>query len=352
MPSKSALITGITGQDGYYLAELLLGKGYEVHGVSRSAHSGHPGLAPLVEQAGLAGVGFHLHAIDLSHPATLAEMLSRIRPDEVYNLAAQSRVNVSFEAPEATFEANALGVLRLLESIRRDKLNTRLFQAGSAELFGHPAESMQRETTPFRPLSPYASAKLYAHWIVRNYRESFSMHAGNGILFNHESPLRPDSFVTRKITATLARIRAGSRETLLLGVLDVRRDWGYAKDFVEAMWLMLQQPEADDYVIATGESHSVREFVEAAAELAGFRLAWEGAGVEETGRDLRTGRILVAIDPRFFRPSDSEGTCGDPGKAERRLGWSPKVRFAQLVELMMSADLALNPSDPGALTGG
>jgi len=340
MTTKSALITGITGQDGYYLAELLLEKGYDLHGISRRAHPGHPGLAPLVERAERYGRAMHLYAADLSHPATLADLIVHIRPDEVYNLAAQSQVNVSFEAPEATFEANALGVLRLLDAIHREKLPTRLFQAGSAELFGNPSERPQRETTPFRPLSPYASAKLYAHCIVRNYRESFGMHAGSGILFNHESSLRPENFVTRKITATLARMHAGSPETLRLGLLDVRRDWGYAKDYVEAMWLMLQQPEADDYVIATGESHSVREFVEVASEIAGFRLAWEGSGVDEIGRDFQTGKILVAIDPRFYRPADSEGTCGDPGKAARRLGWVPKVRFKQLVELMVRADLA------------
>ncbi|MBW8886622.1 MAG: GDP-mannose 4,6-dehydratase [Fibrobacteres bacterium] len=340
MSSKSALITGITGQDGYYLTELLLEKGYDVHGISRSAHPGHPGMAPLVEKASRAGRSLHLYPGDLSQPGTLSDLLIRIDPDEVYNLAAQSRVNISFEAPEATFEANALGVLRLLETIRREKLRARLFQASSAELFGDPAERPQRESTPFRPLSPYASAKLYAHWIVRNYRESFGMHAGNGILFNHESPLRPETFVTRKITAALARMRAGSPEILRLGLLDVRRDWGFAKDYVEAMWLMLQRPEADDYIVATGESHSVREFVELAAEQGGFRILWEGTEVEEIGRDLHTGKILVAIDPRFFRPADSEGTCGDPGKAARQLGWSPKILFGQLVELMMRADLA------------
>lgn len=340
MPLKSALITGITGQDGYYLSELLLEKGYDVHGISRHAHPRHPALAPLVERAARLGRIFLLHAADLSQPATFTDLVARIRPEEIYNLAAQTQVSISFAAPEATFDANAMGALRLLETIRQEKLPARLFQAGSAELFGDPAERPQRESTPFRPRSPYASAKLYAHWIVRSYRESHGIHAGNGILFNHESPLRPENFVTRKITATLARIRAGSGETLRLGHLDVRRDWGYARDYVDAMWRMLQQSEADDYVIATGESHTVREFVALAAEIAGFRLEWEGTGVEEKGRDARTGKILVAIDPLFYRPQESEGARGDAAKAELKLGWTPKVRFEQLVELMVRADLA------------
>jgi GDPmannose 4,6-dehydratase len=343
MSAKTAMITGITGQDGRYLAKLLLDRGYDVHGVSRSTCSDHPALAPLRDQAARSGRIFETHAADLGRPEGMHGLVARLGPDEIYNLAAQTQVNLSFQAPETTFEANALGALRILDAIRAAKLPTRLFQAGSAELFGASPESSQSESTPFRPKSPYATAKLFAHWIVRNYRESYGMHAGNGILFNHESPLRTESFVTRKITATLARIRAGRPETLRLGHLDVRRDWGYAEEYVEAMWLMLQRPEADDYVLATGETHSVREFVELAAELAGFRLAWEGAGVEETGRDAKSGKTLVAIDPAFYRPLDRESARGDAGKAARELGWVPRVRFPELVELMMRADLEAAP---------
>jgi GDPmannose 4,6-dehydratase len=339
MRVKSALITGITGQDGYYLADLLLDQGYDVHGVSRFDSPDRAVAASLVEKAARSGRILMAHRADLGRPGDMHRLIAEIRPAEVYNLAGQSQVNLSFHAPEATFEANGLGVLRLLEAIREAGLPTRLFQAGSAELFGDPAEQPQTESTPFRPLSPYATAKLFAHWIVRSYRESYGMHAGNGILFNHESPLRTESFVTRKITATLARIRAGSPETLRLGHLDARRDWGYAKDYVEAMWRMLQRPEAGDYVLATGETHSVRDFVELAAGLAGFRLAWEGAGVDEIGRDAGTGKTLVAIDPAFYRPICRESPRGDAGKAARDLGWAPKVRFEQLVELMIRADL-------------
>ncbi len=336
---KSALITGITGQDGCYLADLLLANGYDVHGVSRKAFSDHPALESIREKAARSGPCLRAHAADLSRPEDMHRLIALIRPDEVYNLAGQTQVNLSFQAPESTFEANGLGALRILEAIRNAKLQTRVFQAGSAELFGHPTESPQTENTPFRPMSPYATAKLFAHWIVRNYRDNYGLHASNGILFNHESPSRPETFVTRKITAALARIRSGRDEVIRLGHLDVRRDWGYAKDYVEAMWLMLQQPRGDDYVLATGETHSVREFVELAANLAGFRLAWEGVGVEEVGRDSRTGKVLVAIDPAFYRPIERESACGDASKAGRELGWTPKVRFAQLVELMVRADI-------------
>jgi GDPmannose 4,6-dehydratase len=343
MGAKSALITGITGQDGYYLADLLLSRGYDVHGISRGALPDHPGLTALRLRAAQAGRRIGLHAADLCRPESIEKVLAAVRPDEVYNLAAQTQVSVSFEAPEATFEANALGPLRLLEVIRRFGLESRLFQAASAELFGKPLEWPQTESTPMRPLSPYASAKLYAFWIVKNYRESYGMHASNGILFNHESPMRPEHFVTRKITATLARMRAGEPGNLRLGHLDVRRDWGYAKDYVEAMWLMLQQPSADDFVLSTGESHTVREFVQTAAGIAGFRLEWEGEGAGEVGRDAATGKVLVEIDPRFYRPVESEGARGDAGKARRALGWEPKVRFAQLVDLMMRADMDRHP---------
>jgi GDPmannose 4,6-dehydratase len=335
-----ALITGVNGQDGSYLAELLLEKGYAVHGMVRRTSAFSRGrIEETRDRARTRGQIFELHYGNMSDPSSLYRVISQSRPDEIYNLASQSHVAVSFEEPEHSTEINATAVLRLLECIRHTGLQTRFYQASTSEMYGHVAEVPQTEETPFRPLSPYAVSKLYAYWIVRSYRESYGMHASNGILYNHESPRRGESFVTRKITYSLARIKAGLQPTLQLGNLDARRDWGYAKDYVDAMWRILQQPQPDDYVIATGETHSVREFVEHAARVAGFDLAWEGQGVDERGIDRRTGQAVVLIDPRFYRPVDVDRVQGDARKARERLGWQPSVHFHELVELMMRADL-------------
>jgi GDPmannose 4,6-dehydratase len=262
-----------------------------------------------------------------------------LRPDEIYNLAAQSHVQVSFDAPEFTADVDATGVLRLMEAVRSNKLQSRIYQASTSELYGKVQEVPQKETTPFYPRSPYGVAKLYAFWIVKNYRESYGMHGSNGILFNHESPRRGENFVTRKVTLSLAKIKAGQQQTVRMGNLDARRDWGYAKDYVEMMWLMLQQPEPDDYVAATGEMHTIREFIEKAAPYAGYEIAWEGEGVKEVGRDRKSGKVLIEVDPKFFRPAEVEQLLGDPSKAMAKLGWKPKVKFEELVEIMMKADL-------------
>jgi GDPmannose 4,6-dehydratase len=291
------------------------------------------------ESAARSGKVFALHYGDMADASSLSRIVSSVRPTEVYNLAAQSHVAVSFEMPEYTCDVNANGVLRLLEALRSAGLEFRFYQASTSELYGKVEETPQNEHTPFHPRSPYAVSKLYGYWIVRNYREAYGLHASNGILFNHESPRRGENFVTRKITASLARIRAGSAERLLLGNLEARRDWGFAGDYVEIMWLMLQQDEPDDYVVATGETHSVREFAEHAARVAGFELAWEGQGAAERGLDRRTGRVLIEIDPRFYRPAEVDFLLGDARKAARKLGWKPKLRFESLVELMMRADL-------------
>jgi len=340
--AKSALITGINGQDGSYLAELLLGKGYEVHGVVRrtSQFNRH-----FIEQTRVEAVKrgrvFDLHYGDMADSSSLHRIISICRPDEVYNLAAQSHVRVSFDEPEYAADVDGTGVLRLLEAMRQTGVKARFYQASTSELYGKAEEVPQNERTPFHPRSPYAVAKLYGYWITKNYRESYGVHASNGILFNHESPRRGENFVTRKITYSLARTRAGLQTALRLGNLNAKRDWGYAADYVVAMWLMLQQDQPDDYVIATGETHTVREFVECAARIAGYEIAWEGDGVDEKGRDRKSGQVMVEIDPKYFRPAEVDLLLGDAGKARRVLGWRPEVTFDRLVEIMMRADLKL-----------
>ena len=326
---KTALITGITGQDGAYLAELLLVKGYEVHGLKRPASSVNTGRIDHLS-------GLHLHHGDMTDSSAVARLIAGIEPDEIYNLAAQSHVQVSFETPEYTANADAIGPLRILESLRTLKRDqkTRFYQASSSELFGMAQEVPQRETTPFRPRSPYAAAKLYAYWITVNYREAYGMHASNGILFNHESPIRGESFVSRKITRAVAR-----GEMLYLGNLDARRDWGHARDYVEGMWRMLQQDKPDDYVLATGETHSVREFAEAAFAEIGVKLVWEGRGGDEIGRDAESGAVKVRVDPLYYRPTEVDDLQGDASKARERLGWQPTVTFRGLVAEMVAADL-------------
>jgi GDPmannose 4,6-dehydratase len=341
--AKVAMITGVTGQDGSYLAEFLLEKGYEVHGVvRRTSHFNRIYVEKTREEAVASGRTFELHYGNMGDAASLHRIISLCKPDEVYNLAAQSHVRVSFDEPEHAANVDGVGVLRVLEGIRQIGCNPRFYQASTSELYGKVVETPQSETTPFHPRSPYAVAKLYGYWIVKNYRESYGMHASNGILFNHESPRRGENFVTRKITYSLARIKAGSQEVLTLGNLNACRDWGFAPDYVEAMWLMLQQEQPDDYVIATGETHSVREFVEKASRVAGFDIAWEGTGVDEIGVDRKSGRTLVRINPKYYRPSEVELLLGNPEKARRLLGWKTKVSFDRLVEIMMEADLEIH----------
>ena len=338
--AKTALITGVTGQDGSYLTELLLEKGYNVHGlVRRTSSLDRTRIDETRRIARSRGQIFELHYGDLSDSSSLNNIVFKTKPEEIYNLAAQSHVQVSFDAPENTCEVNAQGVLRLLEAVKFSRPDCRFYQASTSELFGEVAEIPQTERTPFHPRSPYAVAKLYGHWIVKNYREAFAMHASNGILFNHESPRRGESFVTRKITLSLARIGAGLQEKLYLGNLDAKRDWGFAGDFVEAMWLMLQQPEPDDYVIATGETRTVRDFVMEAAPFAGFDLAWEGEGVGEVARDRKTGKVIVAIDPKYYRPAEVDLLLGDSSFARKKLGWMPRYSFKQLVEAMILSDI-------------
>ena len=342
MSQKVAVISGITGQDGSYLAELLIEKGYDVHGIARRTSMFNRGrIEGARDEAVAAGKVYELHYGDMGDSSSLNRVLAETRPTEVYNLAAQSHVAVSFQQPEYTGDVDATGVLRLLESIRVNALDARFYQASTSELYGEVVETPQTETTPFHPRSPYAVAKLYGYWIVRNYRESYGMHASNGILFNHESERRGENFVTRKITLGLAAVKHGTRDRLSLGNLDAKRDWGHARDYVEAMWLMMQQEEPDDYVIATGETHSVREFVVAAAAAAGIEIEWSGEGTDEVGRDRATGQVVVDVDPRFYRPSEVELLLGDPSKAKAKLGWEPKISFEALAEIMMNADLAL-----------
>jgi GDPmannose 4,6-dehydratase len=340
--SRKALITGVTGQDGAYLAEFLLKKGYEVHGIKRRSSSfntariDHLYVDPHSEMP-----QFKLHYGEMTDATGLIRLVQEIQPDEIYNLAAQSHVQVSFDTPQYTGMADGIGALNLLEAIRILRLNdtTRYYQASTSELYGNTSKIPQRETTPFRPRSPYAAAKLYAYWATVNYRDAYGMHASNGILFNHESPIRGETFVTRKITRGVAAIELGLADRVYLGNLDAKRDWGHARDYVEGMWMMLQQPHAEDYVLATGEAHSVREFVELAFEQVGRNIEWRGAGAEEEGFDRNTGSVLVSIDPRHFRRTEVEFLLGDPSKARRQLGWHHRTGFRDLVAEMVTADL-------------
>jgi GDPmannose 4,6-dehydratase len=339
--TKVALITGVTGQDGSYLAELLLEKGYEVHGIKRRASSFNTDrIDHLYQDPHEAGRKFVLHYGDMTDSSSLIRIVKLVQPDEIYNLAAQSHVAVSFEEPEYTANSDALGALRILEAIRILGLEkkTRFYQASTSELYGLVQEIPQKETTPFYPRSPYAVAKLYAYWITVNYREAYGMYACNGILFNHESPVRGETFVTRKITRALARIKLGLQDCLFLGNMDSKRDWGHAKDYVEMQWLMLQQDQAEDFVIATGVQYSVREFVNAAAQEIGMAITWKGEGVDEKGFDAH-GKCIVAVDPRYFRPTEVESLLGDATKARVKLGWTPKITFKELVSEMMREDL-------------
>ena len=345
---KIALITGVTGQDGAYLSEFLLKKGYEVHGIKRRASSFNTDrIDHLYQDPHVDNRDFVLHYGDLTDSTNLTRIVQRVQPDEIYNLAAQSHVAVSFEEPEYTANADGLGALRLLEAIRILGLEkkTRFYQASTSEMFGKVQEIPQKETTPFYPRSPYGAAKVYAYWITVNYREAYGMYACNGILFNHESPLRGETFVTRKVTQALARISLGLQDCLYLGNLDSLRDWGHARDFVRAQWLMLQQAQAEDFVIATGEQHSVREFVTASGAELGMKIEWRGQGVAEQGIDQATGKVLVKVDPRYFRPTEVETLLGDPTKAKQKLGWTPEVRFAQLVKEMVAGDLEIARRD-------
>jgi GDPmannose 4,6-dehydratase len=345
--SKVALITGVTGQDGAYLAELLLSKGYQVHGVKRRSSSFNTGrIDHLYQDPHEPDLRMRLHYGDMSDSTNLIRLVQETQPDEIYNLAAQSHVQVSFETPEYTANADALGTLRLLEAIRILGLEktTRFYQASTSELFGKVQETPQKETTPFYPRSPYGVAKLYGYWITVNYREAYGMHASNGILFNHESPLRGETFVTRKITRAVADIHHGRTQTLFLGNLDAKRDWGHARDYVDGMWRILQQDCPDDYVLATGETHSVRSFVELAFAHVGRTIEWRGQGVDEQGLDAKTGAVLVRVDPRYFRPTEVDLLLGDPTKARQVLGWQARTTLAELVREMMEADLKAQPS--------
>ena len=338
---KRALITGITGQDGSYLTELLLSKGYEVHGVIRRSSSFNTQRIDHLYQDPHEPVRrLILHYGDLNDASSINRILRIVRPDEIYNLGAQSHVKVSFDTPEYTAEIDAIGTLRLLEAIREIDMSPRIYQASSSEMFGSTPPP-QNETTHFHPRSPYAVAKVFSYWAVVNYREAYGLFATNGILFNHESPRRGETFVTRKVTRAVGRIRHGLQQELYIGNLDARRDWGYAADYVEAMWLMLQQERPDDYVIATGISHSVRELCQLAFAKGGYDVEWEGEGVDEKGIDRATGRVLIEIDPRYFRPSEVDDLCGDYAKAKQELGWEPRTSFEELIGLMVESDVAL-----------
>jgi GDPmannose 4,6-dehydratase len=344
MATKSALITGVTGQDGAYLSELLLSKGYVVHGLKRRSSSFNTARVDhLYLDPHQHDTRFFMHYGDLTDATNLIRLVQEVQPDEIYNLAAQSHVQVSFETAEYTANADALGTLRLLEAIRILKMGERVrfYQASTSELYGKAREIPQRETTPFYPRSPYAAAKLYAYWITVNYREAYGYHASNGLLFNHESPIRGETFVTRKITRAVAAIEIGRQERLHIGNLDARRDWGHARDYVDGMWRILQQEQPDDYVLATGETHSVREMVERAFACVGRAIVWRGKGVDEVGRDARTGKDLVWVDPRYFRPTEVDVLQGDPSKAHERLGWRHRTTFEELVREMVASDLIL-----------
>lgn len=335
---KTALITGVTGQDGSYLAEFLLEKGYDVHGTIRRNSSDYRDRISHLE----GKPNFHLHYTDMTDSMSITKVIQRVRPAEIYNLAAQSHVQVSFDVPEYTANADALGVLRILEAVRDAGLEktTKIYQASTSELYGKVEEVPQSETTPFHPYSPYAVAKLYGYWIVKEYRDAYGMYCCSGILFNHESERRGETFVTRKITLAAARIAQGKQEKLYLGNLSSLRDWGYAPDYVECMWLILQQPDPDDFVIATGEQHSVRDFATLAFRYAGIELKWEGEGIDEKGIDAKTGKVLVEVSPDFYRPTDVVNLLGDPTKARQRLGWNPrKTSFEELVKKMVDSDM-------------
>ncbi len=337
---KKALITGITGQDGSYLAELLLEKDYEVHGIIRRASSFNTGrIDHLYQDPHVNDVKMFLHYGDLTDSSGISRLIEKIQPDEIYNLAAQSHVGVSFESPEYTADVTGLGTLRLLDAIKDTKIKTKFYQASTSELFGLIQEDVQNEETPFYPRSPYGVAKLYSFWITKNYRESYDMYACNGILFNHESPRRGETFVTKKITRGLARILSGKDTYLYLGNLDAKRDWGYAKDYVEGMWRMLQQEQPEDIVLATGETHSVREFLEESCKVAGIDLEWQGKKENEIGINKDTGKTIIKIDPRYYRPAEVEVLLGDPTKAKEKLGWTPTTTFKDLTKMMMEDDL-------------
>jgi len=337
---KKAFITGITGQDGSYLAELLLEKGYEVHGtIRRASVFTTKRIDHLYQDPHEKDVRLFLHYGDLTDSSNLNRLIEKIRPDEIYNLGAQSHVKVSFEVPEYTAEVDAVGTLRILDAIRETEVKTRFYQASSSEMFGKAREFPQNELTPFYPRSPYGIAKLYSHWITVNYREAYNIFACSGILFNHESPRRGKRFVTRKVTRAVAKIHYGLQDKLYLGNLNAKRDWGYAPEYVEAMWMVLQEDKPDDYVIATGKAHSVREFAEEAFKQINIELEWSGKGVNEVGKDSKTGKILVEVDPRYFRPTDVDFLVGDASKAKEKLGWQPKVKFEELVKIMVESDL-------------
>ncbi len=339
---KTAFITGVTGQDGAYLAELLIDKGYEVHGLIRRASSFNTGrIEHLYQDPHYKDRRLILHYGDMVDASSLARLMHEIQPDEVYNLAAQSHVQVSFETPEYTSDTNAFGVLRILDAIKSmpTPQNIRFYQASSSELFGKVQTQMQNEKTSFFPCSPYATAKLFAHWATVNYREAFGLHASNGILFNHESPIRSKTFVSRKITLAAANIKCGQQDSLYLGNLDARRDWGHAREYVVGMWQMLQRDKPDDYVLATGETHSVREFCECAFAEAGIAIQWRNSGVDEKGVDAESGKVLIHVDPVYFRPSEVDYLCGDAGKAKRELGWKHTICFKQLIKEMVATDL-------------
>jgi len=337
---KKALITGINGQDGSYLAEFLLKKGYEVHGtIRRSSVFTTERIDHLYRDPHEKNIKFFLHYGDLTDSSNLNRLVEKIKPDEIYNLGAQSHVKVSFEVPEYTAEVDAIGTLRLLDTIRETGIRTRFYQASSSEMFGKAQETPQKESTPFYPRSPYGAAKVYAHWITVNYREAYNLFSCSGILFNHESPRRGKRFVSRKITQAVARIHLGLQDKLFLGNLNAKRDWGYAPEYVEAMWLMLQQEKPDDFVIATGEAHTVRELVEEAFKNINIHLKWKGKGKTEKGIDKKTGKTLVEVDPNYFRPTEVESLIGDASKAKKKLGWKSKVKFKELVKIMVKADL-------------
>jgi len=344
---KKALITGITGQDGSYLAELLLDKGYEVHGIIRRASSFNTSrIDHLYKDRHETGVKMFLHYGDLTDSSNLNRLIEKIHPSEIYNLGAQSHVQVSFEVPEYTAEVDGIGTLRLLDGIRETGVNCRFYQASTSELYGQVMEVPQTETTPFYPRSPYAVAKQYGFWIVKNYREAYGLHASNGILFNHESPRRGETFVTRKITMAVARISRGMQKCLYMGNINALRDWGYAPDYVQMMWMMLQQDTPDDYVVATNEMHTVREFIEKSFGHVGIQIGWEGEGVKEVGKNKATGDVVVRMDERYYRPAEVEQLLGNPAKAKRQLGWEPTVKFEELVKIMTDGDLKILDGTP------